>query len=189
MIKIGDWVEGDNGYGVIARIFPRYYQYSDDNIPAGKKIGDKLQDSVILKRFCSFDFKVHLQTRVISASLASIVSANDMEQINVLLKDVKILKRFESYQMKEDLCEVVNFDQNNSIEKIAIISNGLNKLEGNGNLNMTIREIESYLKIEFDIELINRAKLPNCFIQLLSAGLGLYRNNEMLFKKISILKK
>lgn len=190
MIEVGDWVEGDNGYGVIVKIFPEYYNYWDDDLPDDKKPGDKNQDSVIIKRFCSFDFKVYPQTQTNSMESVSKVTKKDMKKINSLLKDEKTAKRFESYNVHDDICEIVNWDQKLSKESIKLIRKGLENLKNNGTLNMTMREIEAYIKNEFDIDLIDDSKfIPNCYIQLTTIGLGVYKDKELLFKQIGITEK
>lgn len=190
MIEVGDWVEGDNGYGVIIKIFPEYYQYWDDQIPDGKQPGDKEQDSVIIKRFCSFDFKVRLQTQTNSMRYISKVTKKDMSKINALLKDEKIAHKFENYKVQDDIVEIVNWNQTLSDEKIKLIREGLDNLENNGNLRMTMREIEKFFKKTFDIDLIRKSKaIANCYIQLSTVGLGIYKNKELLFKQIDIIDK
>ena len=186
--KPGEWIEGDNGYGVVVKIIHRYYQYGDDDIPANNKVGDKKKDSILMKRFCSFDFKVRPQTRLFSLSLAHKISKKDMLSIKKLLDDEKVSKRFEKYQI-EMFDEISNFSQKLSETKLADIRNGLSRLKNNGSLKLTCKEIESYLSTEFDIELFESHKNSNCYIQLVSDGIGNYRDRETLFKRIDIHEK
>ena len=189
-MKVGDWVEGNNGYGLIVKIYSDYYQYWDDDIPAQKKPGDKKQDDVVIKRFCSFDFKVYPQTQLNSIKFVSKVTKKNMHKINRLLEDEKTLKRFNNYKVDDDICEVANFDQNLTTQIVCNIDKGLKKIPDNGNLSMTAREIEDYLKKKYKIDLIDNEKfIPNSYIQLTSVGLGIYRDNELLFKKIAINDK
>ena len=54
---------------------------------------------------------------------------------------------------------------------------------------MTTKEIETYLKKTFGItNLFENPKNANCYIQLVSVGLGIYKNKELLFKKIGIIE-
>ena len=131
-MQVGDWVEGDNGYGVIVKLFPKYYQYWD-SIPAEKKAGDKEQDDVVIKRFCSFDFKVYPQTQLNSMKYISKVSKKEMETINKLLKDEKKAKRYEKYKT-EEISEICNWNLKIAVTKIKTIHAALEQLENNGNL-------------------------------------------------------
>lgn len=192
MLEVGDWVEGDNGYGVIHKIYPEYYQFWEDDIPEGNEPGDKKQDVVIIKRFCSFYFKVYPQTRAISIKYVSKISNNDMKKVKELLKDEKKSQRFKKYKVDDGICEIANWDQYLTKERYCLIESKLETLENNGNLNMTMREVESYLEKEFGIDLINGSSAngpSNYYVQVTSVGLGVYKDHELLFKKIGIVDK
>lgn len=192
MIKEGDWVDAYGGYGIVVRIFHEYYERWWNDIPENKIPGDKRQDVVIIKRFCSHQFKVYPQTKVMSIKLVSEIEKSDLDKITTLLKDEKNLRRFERYQTDDSISDVTNWDQHLSETKFEEIKDGLKGLENNTNLKMTMMEISALLKQEFDIDLfarVDKIPRPNCYIQMISCGLGVYRNKEKLFKEIRIHKK
>ncbi len=187
-VEAGDWVECLNGYGIVVKVFPEYYEHGEDDIPEGKKIGDRRQYSLIVKRFCSYDFKIYPQTLLNSEGLIGRVSASNLKKVKKLLEDPKVAARFEKYKVL-DLCGVNNIDFTLPDEKIEQIERGLAAMKDNGNLSMTVREIEAYLKKEFDLELLSKKGpkgWPNCYIQLLTVGFGVYRDKQSLYKKIGI---
>jgi hypothetical protein len=198
MIKEGDWVDAYGGFGVVVKIFPEYCE-SWSGASLGKfAIGEKIQDSVVIKRFCSHDFKVRLQTKTMSMSLVSEIEPGDLRKIKNLLKDEKTLRKFEKYEIDDSICDVVNWDQRLSDEQFERVSCKLKNLNGNGNLRMTMIQIRNLLRDELDLfqslssHRDGDGKLPprpNCYIQTLSCGLGVYENKEQLFNEIRIHKK
>lgn len=189
MLKLGDWVGGDNGYGVVHRIVPEYYEYWHFDIPSGKNVGDKKQDLVVLKRFCSYSFKVAPQTRILAALLVSEIEDAEREKILRLLADEKNRRKFERYVVKDDARELVSWDLNIESEKIPFVERAIQSLECNGALKMTMRDIEKYLSESFSVNIFSNPKYPNCRIQLVSCGLGAYNSNkEMLFERINFYR-
>lgn len=100
MLEVGKWVEADNGYGVIERLFPEYYQFGDDSLPPRKRVGDTKQNVIVVKRFCSFDFKVYPQTRIVSEILVRAMDNEALGKVRSLLENDKNRKRFEKYRPK-----------------------------------------------------------------------------------------
>lgn len=192
MIREGDWVDLYGGYGVVVKIFPEYYECWWKDIPDDKAPGEKKQDRVIIKRFCNREFKVYPQTKVMSMDLVSEIEPSDLDRINELLMDEKISRRFEQYRVDNSIGDVINFDQFLSDRKFAEVKAWLDRLENNGNLQMTMMEINSLLKRELDVDVfahVDKIPRPNCYIQVVSSGLGEYRDKEMLFKKLGIIAK
>lgn len=62
--------------------------------------GDRKQDSVLVKRFCSFDFKVYPPIRIGSGRLASKVK-HELNRIYQLLENEKQTKRFANYKIRK----------------------------------------------------------------------------------------
>lgn len=192
MIKEGDWIDAYGGYGIVVKIIPEYYESWWGDIPENKTPGDIKQDRVIIKRFCSHQFKVYPQTKVMSMKLVSEIENNDMDKIAALLKDEKSLRRFERYQITDSISDVINWDRYLSEDKFEEIKTGLERLDNNGNLKITMMEISALLKQVFDIDLfarVDKIPRPNCYIQMISCGIGGYRNKEKLFKELRIHKK
>lgn len=55
LIRIGDWMWGDGGYGQVTQIFHDYYEEYDNHIPEGKTVGDYKETWAIIKYFCTWD--------------------------------------------------------------------------------------------------------------------------------------
>lgn len=188
MFKLGQWVEADNGYGVIERIFSEYYQFGDDFIPTDKHIGDKKQDVMVVKRFCSFDFKVFPQTRVVSERLIRSIDEEIMDDIYDLLEVHKNLKRFKNYKVKTDFDEILNVDIYFSDEDKEKFERALNEFLSNYEL-FTVRELQDHLGID-NIFNAKAGPTPNYYLQLGSNGLGSYNENrEMIFRRARLVKK
>lgn len=189
MLKVGDWAGGDNGYGVIHRFVPVYYEYWHSEIPADKNVGDKKQDLVVLKRFCSFSFKVGLQTKILAAQSVYEIEEDEREKIFQLLADEKNRRKFDRYEVEDDSRDIVDWDLDIESEKIAFIENAIKSFEGNGALKMTMRDIQGYLSESLGLDIFSNPKYPNCRIQLVSCGLGAYNSEkEMLFERINFYR-
>lgn len=186
-IREGDWVDAYGGYGIVVKVEPEYYEYWYSDIPEGKKVGDKKQDIVLVKILCNHEFKVRPQVRTVAMSLMSPITKKDMAAISKLLKDEKVAKKFENYRVQET-GYVINWDQDLPDESFEAVRHGLENLTNNGNLAMTMKEIEKYFREVFDIDLFRKTKSPNCYVQLLSSEPISYRCKEMLFKEIRILR-
>lgn len=188
MVEIGDWVDALGGYGIVVSVVPEYYEYWYTNVPPGKSVGDKKQDIVVVKKLCNHEFKVGIQTKCLSASLVSPITKIDLSLISKLLKDERIARRFEKYKVREEET-VVNWHQEMSDTRFEEVRNELENLKENGKLRWTVSDAESFLRKSLGFELIMQTKSPNCYIQLISAGLGVYRGKETVFKEIQIKKR
>jgi hypothetical protein len=217
MYKVGDWVHTQDGVGIITNVFPVYQQYWDEKQELkerneglfkddpetedrifGKvpKSGEWIKDLITVKRLCNHDFEPLSRTMCFS----TVAYANDkitqrgMRAVNKILKDPKINERFDKYK-----CKYIEDGRAWKIlippQKAVEIKQALDDLDGNkdANLKITMRELESYLKNEFDVDVFNRC-YPNNVAILTKTCLRNYpefynKDREILFCKVSIFKQ
>ena len=58
LIKVGDWVWGEGGFGQVTQIFHDYYEEYDDFKAwnaKGKSVGDYMRTYVLMKYFCTWE--------------------------------------------------------------------------------------------------------------------------------------
>ena len=176
MHKVGDWAHTENGVGIITNILSIYQQYwgeeqelkereeglfeddpdmEDEIFGKVPKTGEWVKDIITIKRLCNHDLKPLSRVMCFSTEACANdrITQKEMREVNKILKDPKIKKRFEKYECK--------YEKIRYIWKIFIppskaveIKQALDKLDKNSsaNLRMTMNEIESYLKTTFDID-------------------------------------
>lgn len=185
--KIGDWIAGHNGYGMIDRIIPIYYEYWNEEIPEGKQIGDISGYMIVMRRLCSYEFKVRIKDEIFAAWSKMHISKKDMLRIEKILQDPKIKKRFDEYKTKE-FGLVIGLPNKGTEEEIKKIKHFIASIPNNGNLKMTMKDIEKYMKDNLDMHpLWNREKGANYRLQVYAKDYR-YRGKEILFSEIKLIE-
>lgn len=184
MVKVGDWVEADNGYGIVVSIFPRFYQEGEHDIPDEKRLGDLKQHSFVVKRFCSYEFKVRFQVRLMSEKLVSPVSEKTMESIKKLLSEGNTKERFEKYKDWYDGKDMVTENLALKPGDITAIEEVVENLSGNS--EFTLDEVKALIGHE---KFGQRGLSVTHYLQLVSSGLGRYRDRKMLFTEAALREK
>lgn len=217
MHQVGDWVHTQDGVGIITNVFPVYQQYWDeeqelkerndglfgDNPETEDRIfgrvpktGEWIKDLITVKRLCNHDVEPLSRTMCFSsmAYANDKITKKEMKEVNKILKDSKIKNRFEKYKCK--------FYEESRAWKILIppkkavqVKQALDTLKGNkeANLKITMKEIEGYLKNEFDVGVFSNAYPNNVAIHtrtLLRNDPEFYnKEREILFRQVSIYKQ
>lgn len=157
MLKVGDWVHTQNGIGIITNVLPKYYQYwekeydeakrlsswGDDQDVANRifgeipEVGDWKKDIITMKRLCNHDIKPLSRTMCFTtpAYANNKITKREMKEVNKILQDQKIRKKFENYTCKYEQTRHL-WGIYISPEKAVQIKSALDKLEGNASKNI-----------------------------------------------------
>lgn len=218
MYKEGDWVHTQDGIGIVTRVFPHYYQYWEKSIDdryryetygddeklatsllgEKKEVGDWIKDIIYVKRLCDHDLnpKKRIMCFYTKAYANDRIAAKEKKTVEKLLKDQKLAEKFKNYQCQYPE-PLRGWNILISADQAVLIKKALDSLENNNDekLNMTMRQIETYFKTGFDVDIYedqHKKLFANATIQtqLHPEGAPGYYNKdrEEIVRSIQIVK-
>ena len=195
-VNIGDWVSAYKGYALVERIIPVFYETWHEAIgmlPKDKKVGDIENTTVILKRICNWDFKTrgNIVRETNSIEFLESVTKDEKAKIDKVLSDEKVKKKFDALSPKSaPLGMVVNLDIRLPEDESDRVIESIDRLENNGNLEMTMSQVSTCFQEKFDVDIFRKCDAKGsdvkCKLQVYSFE-HRYQNNEAVFTKIKIV--